>query len=55
MESLVKLASSIAIACGVCVGGIANAIGDMQYRSALEDGSLYVLIDQNGKPVSQER
>jgi len=55
MEGAIKLGTSIAIACGVCFGGIVNAIGDIQYRDAVENGNLYVLIDENGKPVSQER
>lgn len=54
MESAIKLGASIAVACGVCLGGIVNAIDDIQYQSAVESGSLYVLVDEYGKPVSQE-
>jgi hypothetical protein len=54
MESVIKLGASVGVACGVCFGGIVNAIDDMQYQNAIENGSLYVLVDEYGKPVSQE-
>lgn len=54
MEGLVKIGTSIAIACGFCFGGIVNAVDDIQYRNAMENGSLYVLVDENGEPVGQK-
>ena len=53
MEGLTSLAG-VCLAIGCAIGGVANAVDDWKYQSALKDPNFYNLIDESGNSVSEQ-